>query len=89
MNIWIRVGDAGDYNDVGDVYGAVDDLNSREVGEITGWIEGGMGVGFETENYYGLDFISCFWGDERISLVRRLDTDERAYIENNLKNVLN
>ncbi|MGO9115511.1 MAG: hypothetical protein ACLP9L_40385, partial [Thermoguttaceae bacterium] len=65
MLLWIRVGDAGDYQSHGDIYSAVDDLNAYEVGEITKWIDGGPGVGFATENYYGYDFVSCFWGDDK------------------------
>lgn len=88
MLLWIRVGDAGDYQSHGDIYSAVDDLNAYEVGEIVKWIDGGPGVGFATENYYGYDFVSCFWGDDKANLICGLNADERAYLENNLQEAL-
>jgi hypothetical protein len=87
--LWIRIGDAGDYNEVGDIYAAVDDLNAMEVGEVGCWIDGGPGIGFDTPNYHGHDFVSCFWGDAEANLIRALNADEKAYIENNLEAVLN
>ncbi len=97
-HLWIRVGDAGDYHRCGDIYEALDDLNAMEVGEILSWVEHGAGIGFETVNFHGNDFVSCFWGDEEANPINvlspndrayLLNADERAYIENNLEQVLN
>jgi len=85
--LWIRIGDAGDYNEVGDIYAAVDDLNAMEVGEVGCWIDGGPGIGFDTPNYHGHDFVSLYWGDDRADLVRPLDDAERAAVEAGLLEV--
>ncbi len=87
--VWVRVGDAGDCTDVGDVYGAVDDLNEMQVGKVTAWVDGPRLLGFETPNYHGNDGISCFWGDADCNMTRALNADERRYLENTLKDVLN
>ena len=39
-------------------------------------------MGFATENYYGYDFVSCYWGDDEANLICGLNADERAYFEN-------
>ena len=69
--LWLRVGDAGDYENFGDDLAALlDYLNELNVGTVTGWIDAGPGVGFATPNYHGHDFVSLFWGDDRADLVR-------------------
>lgn len=71
--LWVRVGDAGEYESFGDDLDAlVDYLNELQVGTVTGWVDTGPGVGFTTPNYHGLDFISCFWGDADGNLVAPL-----------------
>ena len=78
---WIRVGDQGDYQPVDDLDAVIDSLNEWQVGEVTGWVEGGIGVGLETTKCYGYDFISLFWGDDQANLIRPLDAEERAAVE--------
>ncbi len=87
MSYWIRVGDQGDYQPVDDIAAAVECLNEWRVGECTGWVEGGRGVGLETTHCYGCDFISLFWGDANANLIRPLDELERADVEEGLKHV--
>ena len=48
------------------------------------WIDGGRGVGIETPNYHGFDFISLYHGDSLARLVSNLLPDERAFVEDNL-----
>ena len=82
QQLWVRVGDAGDYESFdSDLDALLDYLNELQVGNVTEWIEDGRGVGFTTPNYHGYDFISLFWGDENANLVRRLNAGERAAVE--------
>jgi hypothetical protein len=84
--LWVRVGDAGEYEPFGDDLDAVLDwLNELRAGEVTGWVLGGIGVGLETVNYWGYDFVSLFWGDADANLVRELDSEERAAVEAGLE----
>ena len=83
--VWIRVGDAGDYVDIGSVEDAVDYMNTLQVGKVDYWVDHSTGVGFATPNYHGGDFVSCFWGDEDANFCRLLSAEERAYVENNLE----
>ena len=73
--LWLRVGDAGDYEDFGDDLDALLDY----------LIDAGPGVGFATPNYHGYDFISLFWGDAHADLLRPLDNTERAAVEAGLQ----
>lgn len=78
---WIRVGDQGEYQPVDDLDAAIDTLNEWRVGEVTAWVDGGIGVGIETMDCYGYDFISLFVGDDQGNLIRPLDAEERAAVE--------
>ncbi len=84
-NVWIRVGDAGEYEPFFDMAEALEYLNELRVGNVTGWIEGGPGVGFETPNFHGYDFISCFIGDCHADLIRPLSARERVAVEAGLE----
>lgn len=81
MFYWIRVGDQGDYQPVDDIATAVECLNEWRVGEVTAWVDGGIGVGIETMECYGYDFISLFVGDDQGNLIRPLNSCERAAVE--------
>jgi hypothetical protein len=84
--LWLRVGDAGEYENFGDDFDALlEYLNELNVGSVTGWIDGGPGVGFATPNYHGYDFVSVFWGDAQADLVRPLNDAERAAVEAGLE----
>jgi hypothetical protein len=83
--LWVRVGDAGDYEPCGDDLDAlIDYLNELGIGQVDHWIDAGPGIGFATPNYHGHDFISLFWGDADANLVRRLNREERAIVESGL-----
>jgi len=87
--LWIRIGDAGDYEPFGDDLMALCGyLNNCGAGLVTDWVDVGVGIGFATQNYWGNDFISLFWGDADANLVRPLDAGERAAIEASLDDVL-
>ena len=84
MFYWIRVGDQGDYQPLDDLDDVIETLNEWRVGEVTGWVNAGRGVGIETRSHYGYDFISLFWGDDQANLIRELDETERAAVEEGL-----
>lgn len=81
MFYWIRCGDQGDYQSLDDLDAVIDTLNEWRVGEVTGWVESGIGVGLETTTCHGYDFISLYWGDDRANLIRPLDAEERTAVE--------
>ncbi len=89
MIYWIRVGDQGDYQPVDDLDAVIDNLNEWRVGEVTAWVESGIGVGIETEHCYGYDFISLFVGNKEANLVRPLNARERDRVEAKLEAVYN
>ena len=66
---------------------ALDYLNELKAGHVTGWVDGGLGVGIETVNYHGYDFVSIFWGDNDANLTVQLDADERMAVEEGLEEV--
>jgi hypothetical protein len=83
--VWVRVGDAGEYESFDSLDDALDYLNELKAGEVTGWVAGGVGVGIETVNYHGYDFISLFWGDDDANLTAHLDANERLDVEAGLE----
>ena len=85
--IWVRVGDMGEYESFDALDDALEYLNELSAGQVTGWVEGGMGVGIETVNYHGYDFVSLFWGDDDANLTAHLDADERTEVEEGLVEV--
>jgi hypothetical protein len=89
MIYWIRCGDQGDYQAVDDLDTVIETLNEWRVGEVTAWVESGIGVGVETEHCYGYDFISLFVGDEEANLIRPLNARERDRVEAKLEAVYN
>ena len=87
-SVWVRVGDDGAYESFDLLYDALEYLNALGVGGVTGWVVSPIGVGVETVNYWGFDFISLFWGDEQANLIRELDGEERLIVESELIEVL-
>jgi hypothetical protein len=51
---------------------------------VTAWVDGGRGVGIETESYKGFNFISLYHGDELAQLKSNLLPDERPFVEDEL-----
>jgi hypothetical protein len=84
--LWVRIGDAGEYESFGDDLDAlIGYLNELRAGEVTGWVDNGIGIGIETVNYHGCDFISLFWGDRYGNLIQGLDAQKQAAVENGLE----
>ncbi len=88
MILWVRVGDAGEYERCDDLDDAIAYLNELRVGKITGWVQSG----FETENFYGHDYVSIFYGDDDANHLTDIGEDEgeprwyhRQYVECNLE----
>ena len=84
MFYWIRVGEEGDYQAVDDIAAVVETLNSWRISEVTGWVAGGIGIGLETTECHGYDFVSLFWGDDEANVIRSLNGWERAAVETGL-----
>jgi hypothetical protein len=85
--VWVRVGDMGQYESFDSLDNALGYLNELKAGHVTGWVDGGMGVGIETVNYHGYDFVSLFWGDSDANLTVQLDADDRIEVEEGLEEV--
>jgi len=83
-HVWVRVGDAGEYEQFGDLGAAFDYLNELSIGEVEGWLDGPHVIGIETPNYWGDNCVSIFWGDSEGNLIRPLDRTERILTENTL-----
>ena len=77
MLIWARVGDGGEYESFPELGECIEYLNSLGVGTVESWRTGG----FFTPNYWGLDYVSLYWGDSSANLLRELDDEERATVE--------
>ena len=86
--LWLRVGDCGEYEVMEDLDAAIEYLNELCVGKITAWVQSG----FETQNYYGQDYISIYYGDHEANHIADIGEDEdepqechRDYVECNLE----
>ena len=79
--IWVRVGDAADYQAFDDLEEAVDYLNELGVGRVDHW----RSAGVETVNYWGHDYVSLYRGDADANLVSNLLPDERVVVEDGLQ----
>jgi hypothetical protein len=83
--IWVRIGDNGDSEGFFDLDRAVNYLNTLDVGQVVGW----RGGGFDTENFWGEDYVRIFHGDSHGRLLSDLLSDERVVVEDKLQPVLN
>jgi len=86
--LWVRIGDAGEYEKFDDLDAAIEYLNELRVGKITGWVRSG----FQTQNYHGQDYISIFYGDSEANHWCDIGENEdeaqehhRQYVECNLE----
>jgi hypothetical protein len=82
--IWIRVGNCRKYELFNELSEAVAYLNELHVGRVERWVDGGRGVGFETPNHRGGDFVNMYHGDADANLTSNLLPDERTFVEDNL-----
>ena len=80
MKIWLRVGQAGALESFPSLLDATLYLNSLPVGRPINWRLAGV----ETQNYWGQDYISIFWGDDRGWYVDELSKAARVYLALNL-----
>jgi hypothetical protein len=79
--VWVRVGDGGDYSQFDSLDDAIEYLNELRVGKVEAFVSSG----FATPNYWGHDYISCYWGDEEAGMVSLLDADERLELADRLE----
>jgi hypothetical protein len=79
-SIWVRVGDAGEYEFFDSIADALDYLNELNVGKVTGW----RALGFNTPNFWGQDYISIYHGTADADALGELTADEKATLESGL-----
>ena len=79
--LWIRLGDNADYEECGSDFGALAEL--LEMFNVSQddmqWRTDGMG--FQTESFYGNNYVSLFWGDEDAQPIRGLTRQEQESIQ--------
>jgi hypothetical protein len=85
---WVRVGDVGEYECFDDLDAAIEYLNELGVGKPTRWVPGG----FETENFWGQDYVSFYYGDTDANHLADIGEGEdegqqahRDYVDGNLE----
>ena len=86
---WIRIGDASEYESFETLAEAIALLNECGVGQVDHWVDSGMGIGIDTPNFHGRDFVSLFYGDSAAQPVRHLTRWEKAFVESQLTPVYN
>jgi hypothetical protein len=79
-SIWVRVGDAGEYESFDSIADALDYLNELNVGKVAGW----RALGFNTPNFWGQDYISIYHGTADADALGELTADEKATLESGL-----
>jgi len=82
-SIWVRVGDAGEYESFDSIADTLDYLNELKVGKVTRW----RLFGFNTPNYWGHDYISIFRGT--LDAPYRLTADDIDALESGLIKIHN
>ncbi|MFA5317183.1 MAG: hypothetical protein WC369_07180 [Dehalococcoidales bacterium] len=80
MLIWVRVGDDGAHESFTDLDDACNYLNDLGVGTPVGWLSNG----FETEIFWGQDYVWMYWGTGLGSFVHELSPCEQAYVNGEL-----
>jgi hypothetical protein len=83
LKIWLRIGEAGEYESFDDLESACDLLVELDVGPVQHW-ESSFGVGVSTSKFSGRNFISFYWGDEDAKFLYILSSANRAYVESRL-----
>lgn len=80
--LWVRCGDSDSYREFGDglddAFALADYLREMEVGAFVEWRA--IGMGMETENCQGNNYVSIFWGDDQAQPVRDLTANEQRAI---------
>ena len=79
-NYWVRLGDAGEYEEFAVLSEVTDHLQDRGAGPVLGWVQ----YGVETEDFQGNNYISLYVGDENADPIRQLDPEEKGTVESAL-----
>lgn len=79
MDLWMRLGDQGEYFSPELLWEVGDELFRLGITEFTPCI-----AGCEAEGYSGNDYISVFWGDEDCVLIRELTPGEWVSVRRRL-----
>jgi len=83
--IWVRVGDAGEYESFDSIANALEYLNELKVGKVTSWRD----FGFNTPNFWGQDYISIYHGTLDANTSGELTSNEKVTLESGLVEVFN
>ncbi len=83
LTLWMRLGDAGDYESFGDdLDAAIGALQEAGSGPVLGRASSGI----ITERYRGNNYISLYWGDETgEDMLRPLSDEEYEYIKDEVE----
>jgi hypothetical protein len=76
-SVLVQIGVAGERHVFTTLAKAIRYMNDLRVGKPCEWLT----QGFETENYYGEDFVSCYWSNSRGDFVQAIQLDERFNLE--------
>ena len=80
MKLYVRMGDLGDYEEVGGVVELIDHLRAYGIREV--WAHGPFGLA--AEGYRGDNYISAYFGRDVETPLRGLTADEIAYLNEKL-----
>ena len=79
LKLWYRLGDAGNYENVGNDFSAIIDVLRNA--EISGDI-GRRACGIITSNYRGCNYISLYWGNDDAEFEALITDQEFEMIKN-------
>lgn len=77
MILFVRIGSTGELEQFPDIETVAAYLNTLSVGRPTWWCL----HGFDTQNYWGSDNISVFWGDDLGNYLESISTADQVYLE--------
>ena len=77
MILFVRVGSAGELEQFPNIEAVAAYLNTLSVGRPTRWYL----HGFDTQNFWGGDGVSVFWGDDLGNYLQSIATRERLFLE--------
>lgn len=79
--LWIRIGDDNDYHLFITLSGGISYLKRMDVGIFDHWSR----YGLSTSRYFGHNYISLYWGDDKADGLKDLTASERKRVELALK----
>ena len=84
LDLYCRIGDMGDYEQVDDLAQLAERLAEMQSGPIDHFRE----LGVETDNYAGNNYVSLYWGEDVETPVRSLNASEQRELRRELRKAL-